>query len=312
MKATTEDIVRLMGAMLLGGILVAAMGALPSRAGAPSSPALQIELSASTSTIRMGDCAVLKVQMANAAKEPLSLQMPLTTKLGNLDNQFLRIVVRTAAGEEAPLPISDIDGPSGASRQQVLPPDGKFVLEYDFFALLGGAIVPGKYSIEARYEDKKAGIKASSNALAITVDRGTSDDVKALELYQGVLRAGERVLAIDLARRLLKEYPKTAVADRAKEALAENLFFAGRKSEAEVLWRELLAARPTWRDQVRMHLAMYLQDQGKIKEAIQVLEPVQTEYAQGLVKGWKQMISAAVPDATPTNTSGTPAGRVSP
>jgi len=298
MRTMAEGLVCVVIAILLVWPFVA-MGESPPPAGVSSAPSLELSLHVSKDTFQVGELVVLEVLMRNATKNPMVLQLPSTTEFGFLVGQLLQFTVRDATGKAVPMPGARIDTLGGSSRQQVLEPEGKVVLEYDLFALLGRAIAPGRYVVEARYEDKKAGIQTSSNALTLTVEEGTADDARALNLYRDVVRAGERPLAIELAQRLLKEYPRAPVADRAKEVLAENLFFVGRKSEAEALWRELLAARPTWRDQVRRHLAMYLHDQGKAEEAVQVLEPV---------KDGRAKISAPSPAEPPAATPGAPAG----
>jgi hypothetical protein len=291
---------------------LAAMGESPMPAERALAPSLEISLKADKEKFQVGELVVVQVVMRNTAKNPVTLQLPLTTLNGNLHGQPFQFAFRTAVGGAVPLPGTFVDAMGGSLRQQVLEPDGTAVLEYDLFTVLGNAIAPGNYVVEARYEDKKAGIQAASKALAVTVDGGTADDARALSLYQDVVRAGERSLTIELAQRLLKEYPRSPVADRAKEVLAHELYMVGRKPEAEVLWRELVAVRPTWRDEVRFRLATYLHDQGKVKEAIEVMEPVQTDYAQGLVKEWKQKISATGPATAPAKQSGTPAGSGSP
>lgn len=283
-----------------GGMLLAGEST-PKDAG----HVLAIDAQVEPARAKPGDRVTLKIGIRNTSSEKVAVSVQRLTRLGFVRDQPLRLVVRDETNNDVRVHSMKISAIPPIIRKRILDPNQTVNLEYGVFDILPLSTKAGKVTFVAEYRD--GDIQVKSQPVVFEVMPSSGDESKAIQLYEEAMRGGRDEVTLAKLQRIRDEYPEAPVTLRATELLADRLWKRQRDKAVEI-WRELLRSKKASYT-TRWKLAQTLASQGKLRDAMEVLDPVDEDGARARVRRWRAMSTVASRPASQPAAASRPASQ---
>ena len=266
---------------------------------------ITIDVQVEPARAKPGDRVTLKIGIKNISSEKVAVYAQRLTRLGVVYDQPLRLVVRDETNSDVPITTKKIQADSPIIRRRILDPNQAVNLEYGVFDILPLSTKAGKVTFVAEYRD--GDIQVKSKPVVFEVMSSSREERKAIQLYEEAMRSGLGEVAAAKLQRIRDKYPEAPVTLRATELLADCLWKRERDKAVEI-WRELLRSKKAGYT-TRWKFAQALASQRKLRDAIEVLDPVDEDGARARVRRWRAMSTAASRPASQPAAASRPASQ---